>query len=131
MNDPIMEVTKHADEQSHSEAPLSIHIDAYFKGFHCGITVRKEENSIIPSTKVVSIIESLIEKGFKPSWNEDTNKASLGSPVAPKTAENPQEVCQHPQDRVTVKQSSGNKNPQNKGKYYKQCLVCNKFLGWS
>lgn len=66
------------------EAPLSIHIDAYYKGFHTGVTIRKTDNSSIPVTSVISAIDSLIEKGFKPSWNEETNAKvnGNGKPVA-------------------------------------------------
>lgn len=65
------------EEPVTTEAPLSIHIDAYYKGFHSGITVRSMDNSVIPAKKIVAVIESLIGSGFKPSWNVETSKAHL------------------------------------------------------
>lgn len=105
------------------EAPLSIHIDGYYKGFHTGITIRKDDNSIIPTTSITSTIDSLIEKGFKPSWNEETNgKASPKKPIVD------QETCEHKE--TTVKESTGHSIPTNKGRRYIACLDCNKFISW-
>jgi len=59
------------------EAPLSVHIDAYYKGFHAGITIRKEDNSSIPVERIKNLIEELISKGFEPSWNPDTSEHHL------------------------------------------------------
>lgn len=60
------------------EAPLSIHIDSYYKGFHAGITIRGTDNKIVPVSKVKNMIDGLIAQGFMPSWNEDTNMAHNG-----------------------------------------------------
>ena len=59
------------------EAPLSTHIDAYYKGFHAGITIRSQDNSSIPVSKIVSAINNLIEQGFEPSWNKTTSREQL------------------------------------------------------
>jgi len=59
------------------EAPLSIHLDAYYKGFHAGITIRSEDNKSIPATKITSAIDNLIELGFEPSWNKATSTDHL------------------------------------------------------
>lgn len=57
------------------EAPMSIHIDTYYKGFHSGITIRMMDNSTIPTSRIMKVIDSLIASGFQPSWNVDTNNA--------------------------------------------------------
>lgn len=72
-----------------TEAPLSIHIDTYFKGFHAGITIRKEDNSKVPVVSIKNAVESLIEAGFEPSWNKTTSIEHL-EPKAPQNA--PQEA---------------------------------------
>lgn len=59
------------------EAPLSFNIIGYYKGFRVGTTIRLEQNGTIPTGKVVSLIDGLIELGFKPSWNDETNKSTL------------------------------------------------------
>lgn len=58
-----------------TEAPMSTHVDAYYKGFHVGFTVRSEKNDTIPAAKTAAVIEQLIVHGYKPSWNEGTNTA--------------------------------------------------------
>ena len=40
-----------------------------------------------------------------------------------------QDTCPH--DEYEVRVSSGFKKPENKGKAYKSCKRCNKFLGWA
>lgn len=62
------------DDIQHTEAPLSIHIDGYYQGFHVGITIRKDDNATIPTSSIMKAVDEMKEKGFKPSWNEDTNK---------------------------------------------------------
>lgn len=63
------------ENQVHNEAPLSVHIDSYYLGYHVGWTVRREDNKELPLSSVVSTIHKLDELGFTPSWNPDTNKA--------------------------------------------------------
>ena len=70
--DESLEESKMIDEMP--EAPLSIHIDTYYKGFHSGITIRMPDNKLIPISKIKTVIDNLVSQGFKPSWNEDTNK---------------------------------------------------------
>lgn len=56
------------------EAPLSIHIDTYYRGFHIGFTKRSSEDSVSNQVGgVTQLIQSLIQKGFEPSWNKETN----------------------------------------------------------
>jgi len=57
------------------EAPQSIHVDAYFKGFHAGFTIRKDNNRMVAVDETTRLIEGLIAKGWKPSWNTETNNA--------------------------------------------------------
>ena len=59
------------------EAPMSIHIDTYYKGFHSGITIRMTDNTTIPTSKIMRVIDSLINSGFQPSWNVETNNAHI------------------------------------------------------
>jgi hypothetical protein len=64
------------------ESPMSIHIDTYYKGFHSGITIRMMDNTTIPTSRIMRVIDSLIGNGFQPSWNVDTNIAhSTPAPV--------------------------------------------------
>ena len=64
------------------EAPMSTHIDAYYKGFHVGFTIRSEKNDVIPAAKSAAVIEQLISTGYKPSWNVQTNDANTPQPIA-------------------------------------------------
>ena len=59
------------------EAPLSIHIDCYYKGFHSGITIRSGKNDEVPAHKIKHAIDALIELGFEPSWNRATSNEHL------------------------------------------------------
>lgn len=67
------------------EAPGSIHIDSYINGFHVGWTKRFASNDLVQRvTSTKAFITTLMEYGFKPSWNEDTNvKALNGKTQAP------------------------------------------------
>ena len=58
-------------------------------------------------------------------WVPDGLSAANTTGTAPKVD---QDSCKH--EKVTTKQSSGHNKPENKGRYYKACLDCNKFLGW-
>lgn len=91
---------KEEPKKSLPEAPLSIHIDTYFKGFHAGITIRSSENGSLPTSKIVNSIESLIQMGFKPSWNEETNNVHqiqqapvLSQPMTPQPMQGNLGVC--------------------------------------
>lgn len=72
------------------EAPLSIHIDAYYKGFHSGITIRMMDNTSIPADRIKRAIDSLIAGGFEPSWNKETSKGFLNQTVTPRATTIPQ-----------------------------------------
>lgn len=58
------------------EAPQSNSIVGYFKGFSATFTIRRANNKSIPVDKIENLINTLIERGWKPSWNTSTNEAS-------------------------------------------------------
>ena len=62
------------------EAPVSITIKGYYKGYSVLITRRKEEMSEDEITNIVKAIDNLEAKGFRPSWNEVTN-GTVKTPV--------------------------------------------------
>jgi len=83
-NDQFDEAVNEALEEQKNkelpESPISSHIDAYYKGFHVGITQRdpsyqEDVYKLIKNSK--DIVELIIKDGWKPSWNEDTN-AQIG-----------------------------------------------------
>ena len=59
-----------------AEAPQSIHVDAYYKGFHAGFTIRKEQNKSVAVSETTNLIDTLISQGWQASWNQETNKAN-------------------------------------------------------
>lgn len=72
------------------EAPMSTHIDAYFKGFHVGFTIRSNDNEMVPAVRVTKVVNTLIEKGYEPSWNTQTSKEHLNpTPVTPQVDSKP------------------------------------------
>lgn len=48
-------------------------MDLYYKGFH----IKKSFPENISDKDLIETIESLIEKGFKPSWNDETTQKAL------------------------------------------------------
>lgn len=63
-----------ADEVTFTEAPLSINIKGYYHGFSVMVTKRLEEDQITPQLDgITAVIQKMIDKGFKPSWNDQTN----------------------------------------------------------
>jgi hypothetical protein len=76
------------------EAPLSINIGSYYKGFYVGWTKRSADREV--SDKIKSIkrfVESLVDEGFEPSWNKQTSKAALNPDSIMEVT---QEVNSHP-----------------------------------
>lgn len=53
-------------------------MDVYYKGFH----IKKSFPSNVSSDTLIRTIDSLIEKGFKPSWNDETTQKALGQKTA-------------------------------------------------
>ena len=79
-------------EKDLPEAPMSIHIDSYFKGFHVGTTIRMKDNTIVPVSRIMTVINGFMTNGFQPSWNVETNNAHIApvqvvasQPTAPQT----------------------------------------------
>ena len=73
-------------EKDLPEAPMSIHIDSYFKGFHVGTTIRMTDNTIVPVSRIMTVINGFITNGFQPSWNIETNNAH-STPVQATTSQ--------------------------------------------
>jgi hypothetical protein len=113
------------------EAPVSITVRGYYKGFSVLITKRKDQMDEQELTKITAAIDNMEAKGFKPSWNEATNKgngaqtAALG-PKKPTEVKDAQATCPHTQFKVLQVKKEG----PNQGKWFKTCRVCSKFLGW-
>lgn len=122
------------DEVQTSEAPLSIHIDAYYKGFHSGITVRSMDNSVIPANKIVQVINSLISSGFQPSWNVETSKAHLSPEMAvdhPQAQSEPCPKCGSPLVEATKKDGSKYKKcSTNKWDKFKKIATGCDYIDW-
>jgi len=65
------------------EAPVSLTIRGYYKGFSILFTKRgtdTEANELL--AKSISVVDWMIEHGFKPSWNEETN-GKVHTPAVP------------------------------------------------
>ena len=113
MEDNFQEMEEVVEETSTlPEAPLSIHIDAYFKGFHAGITLRSQDNTSIPTSKIVAAIDNLIKQGFEPSWNKTTSREQLNpDPIMDVTANvntHPCKTCgAHTEYKSGVKKDTG------------------------
>lgn len=91
------EVMKEAEAETKTilpEAPVSITVKGYYKGFSVMITKRNGEG-IADVDKIVTAVENMISKGFKPSWNEDTNGKTLPkeTPVNTEPAKQDLPVC--------------------------------------
>lgn len=60
------------------ESPQSISITLYYKGFSMIITKRDPSVSVIDLiTESMKGIDWAIERGLKPSWNDETNRQAL------------------------------------------------------
>jgi hypothetical protein len=67
-------------------------IDLYYKGVH----VKKSIAENIKTDALIKVIDTYLDAGFKPSWNEDTNKVALTPSETPQNA--PQKAtrpCSH------------------------------------
>lgn len=64
------------------EAPASVTIKGYYKGFSVLITNRDPKVSVSPLlAKAINGINWMVENGFKPSWNDNTNGNALKKEV--------------------------------------------------
>jgi len=82
--DAIDEEGPKKEEKELPEAPVSITVRGYYKGFSVLITKRNAEGNI-ELDKIIKAVDNMVEKGFKPSWNETTNSGVRVLPEAPKT----------------------------------------------
>ena len=83
------------------EAPYSVTITGYYKGFSTMKTHRSFEP--IKNEVVVASIEDMIAKGFLPSWNTETNGKALAKPVeTPATPASP--VCPYHNKPMTLRE---------------------------
>lgn len=105
------------------EAPQSISISAYYKGFKTIFTIRKANNKSVAVTETTNLIDTLLkDENWKPSWAEETNKKNEP------TISEKQETCQHPEEKLEVKIVQSGKNT---GKKYARCSLCNAFIRWA
>ena len=61
------------EKETLPEAPVSITIKGYYKGFSVLITRRKTSMEEKQLTSIQKTIDNMVDKGFAPSWNEKTN----------------------------------------------------------
>lgn len=75
MNEDITDTLDNSMTPEMPEAPQSISVSAYYKGFKTIFTIRKESNKSVAVTQTTALIDGLVEAGWKPSWNDATNGA--------------------------------------------------------
>ena len=67
-----LEKEQESEKPELPEAPVSITVRGYYKGFSVLITKRNADGKV-ELKKIIGAIDNMVEKGFKPSWNEETN----------------------------------------------------------
>jgi hypothetical protein len=71
------------NDTNHTEANHVTFIDLYYKGFHIGVTCRRNPSEGIwldlagQGEQAKEAIDQLIKKGFEPSWNKETTNGHL------------------------------------------------------
>ena len=75
------EEMKEVGDELLPEAPISVTIKGYYKGFSVLFTKRHNQDEEIELDNITKSIDSLIGKGFMPSWNTETNGKTL-NPVS-------------------------------------------------
>jgi hypothetical protein len=74
------------------------------------------DNTFIPTSKIMKVIDNLVANGFKPSWNPDTNNAHLPTEKAtasqPVTPQIPSQSYQ-PKEDLGFCKKCGAKNVRN------------------
>lgn len=108
------------------ESPASVNIVYYIDGFRAQSTIRGINEDILVD-KIEKFVKLAKLKGWQPSWNTETNKSFEPAPKPSVTSQAGE--CLHA--NAVEKISSGANKPENKGKAYKSCTDCRKFLGWS
>lgn len=77
------------------ESPQSASFTGYYKGFSVLLTKRDQEAKIKPLIDAaMAAVDYMIEKGFKPSWNDETNGKALGQVVVTSTPKSEPVVTQ-------------------------------------
>lgn len=104
------------------EAPMSVTVRGWYKGYSVLITKRDPEASVEPLLKsAMSAIDWMDEnEDWNSSWKDEDNSGGNYQQDKEKQA-----ACDHENTEVRVSKSE--KNP---GRKYKRCVDCNKFLGW-
>lgn len=129
--DEILDEAEYAQKAKPTlEADASVNIIGYYRGFRI-MTTQRNPNLYMGMyiDRAIQDIDYMIAKGFKPSWADDTN--SKNAQISSKdTDETSQDSNSCPHVEFDVKQASGFKNPANKGRSYKACKMCKKFIGW-
>lgn len=85
-----------ADQKKSTESPASVTIKGYYKGYSVLITNRDPEVAVAPLlAKAINGINWMVENGFLPSWNTDTNAKVNGKTVqsAPAKVETDLPIC--------------------------------------
>jgi hypothetical protein len=80
MRETADEVVETKEKVELPEAPISITVRGYYQGFSVLITKRNADGTI-KIDDIKKAIDNMIEKGFKPSWADATNKASTTKEV--------------------------------------------------
>lgn len=70
--DKAEELARPHDKRELPEAPVSITVRGYYKGFSVLITKRNATGEV-ELEKIIKAVDNMVDRGFKPSWNEDTN----------------------------------------------------------
>ena len=103
------------------EAPASVTIRAFYKGYSVLLTNRDENVRMRPLLrKAINAINWMDLNDFKPSWNEPKGQQSFV-----KQDQKDQKTCPHA--HTVVKVSHSEKNPDREFKY---CTDCRGFAGW-
>lgn len=71
------------ENETGSEAPASVTIKGYYKGYSVLVTNRDPATDTYPLVqKAIKAIDWMIENGFKPSWNEENKGSATITPTA-------------------------------------------------
>jgi hypothetical protein len=112
------------------EAPMSITIKGYYKGFSVLLTKRMDETQLAPQiVKVMGLVDTMIANGYKPSWNDDTNGKMLPTiqtAVQTPQAAPPAYVCKVCGSPASFKE--GNKNGKHWSGYF--CTADKEHVTW-
>lgn len=104
-----------------AEAPMSVTICGWYKGYSVLITKRDPEASVEPLLKSAMGAIDWMDKNE--DWNSSWKDGDGGGNYQDNKEK--QESCDHVNTEVRISRSE--KNP---GRKYKRCVDCNKFLGW-